>query len=222
MNHLHSSPTLAKDLMDTEAIPLSPGPFEKNLALQFLSKQYSGWPVVDLTPKILGVVTAFHLLQACARMNSLDDLRVEEIMTTPVYVFENDPLDTVLNKMVQRKVLRMPVVNDQNLVGVISQEHVLQHCLPLSSSSSRFVCSCTCGEHVHNPSDGAPTTMQGRDLASFLLMNHLSFSDIDLAHNYCLSCLQAFQTLSTTSPSLVPDESEGMGGDFPNIKTALR
>ncbi|MFZ1744354.1 MAG: hypothetical protein WAU17_00420, partial [Nitrospirales bacterium] len=86
MNHLFSSSPLAEDLMNTAAVPLRPGRFEKGLALQFLSGQYSGWPVVDSTREILGVVTELRLLQACSRVNSLDELRVEDTMTTPVYV----------------------------------------------------------------------------------------------------------------------------------------
>ena len=212
MNHLPSSPTLAKDLMNPEAVPLRPGTFEKDLALQFLSRQDSGWPVVDPTRKILGVVTEVRLLQACTRLNSLDDLRVEDTMTTPVYVFENDPLDMVLNMMVQGQVMKMPVVGDGKLVGVISWEHALRHCLPLSSSSSQFVSLCAWCERVHDdPSDGSARTKGGRDLASFLSIHHLKFSNSDLAQTYGPFCIQTLQRLSTTSRSLSPDKSEGKG-----------
>ncbi len=137
MNDIFSSPTLARDLMNTEAVPLRPGKFEKDLALQFLFGQYSGWPVVDPSNKILGIVTELRLLQAVSRANSMDDLRVEDTMTTPVYVLESEPIGMVLNLMVQRQVLRMPVVGDRNLVGVISRSQVVRHCLPEPSSSSR-------------------------------------------------------------------------------------
>ena len=210
MNLLPSPPTiLAKDLMNPEAVPLRPGTFEKDLALQFLARQYSGWPVVDPTRKILGVVTESHLLETCSGLNSLDDLRVEDAMTTPVYVLENDPIDRVLNMMVQRQVLIMPVVSDRNLVGVISWEHVLRHCLPLASSSSQFAASCACCEHVPDLSDGSTRTKGRGDLASFLsIHHHLTFSDSDIAHTYGPSCLQTLQTPSTTSQGLSHDESD--------------
>lgn len=205
MNHFSSSTTLAKDLMNPEAIPLTPGKFEKDLALQFLSGQYSGWPVVDPTRKIIGVVTELRLLQACSRVHSLDDLRVEDTMTAPVYVFENDTLEMVLNVMVQRQVLRMPVVGDRNLVGVISRGHVLRHCFPISSSSSRFVSSCAWCERVRDGSEGSAKTKGWRDLPSFLSRHHLTFSDIDLAQTYCPSCFQTLQAFSATPRSLSPD-----------------
>jgi CheY-like chemotaxis protein/CBS domain-containing protein len=208
MNQLFPSPTLARDLMNSEVIPLRPGRFEKGLALQFLSGQYSGWPVVDPTRKMLGIVTELRLLQAVSRLKSLDDLRVEDTMTTPVYVFENEPIDVVLNLMVQRQVLRMPVVSDRNLVGVISRGQILRHCFPVSSSSSRSVSSCGWCERVQDPSDGLASKKEGRDWASFLSRHHLTFSDIDLGQAYCPSCLQTLQAPRTTSGSLAASESE--------------
>ncbi|WP_342346921.1 response regulator [uncultured Nitrospira sp.] len=208
MNHLSSSSPLAKDLMNSDAVPLRPGVFRKDLILQFLSGQYSGWPVVDSTGKILGVVAELRLLQACSRLNSLDELRVEDTMTTPVYLYEDDPLDVVLKVMIHRQLLRMPVVCDRNLVGVISRGDVLRHCLPLSSSSSRFVFSCPWCERVHDPSDGLTGTEGWRDLPSYLSMHHRTFSEVDLSQTYCSSCLQFLQALKTTSPGVSRDETE--------------
>ncbi|HBP86174.1 MAG TPA: hypothetical protein DD706_00590, partial [Nitrospiraceae bacterium] len=206
MNHLALSPTLAKDVMDSQAIPLTPGKFEKDLALQFLSGQYCGWPVVDSTGKILGIVTDLRLFQAVSCLNSLDDLKVEDTMTTPVYVHENESLDKVWNVITQQQVQRMPVVNDQNLVGVISRARVLQHCLALSSASSRSVSSCAWCKRVQDSPAAKPGTKGGRDLASFLSMDPLKFSEIDLAHTYCPSCVQTLQALNTASGNLSSDE----------------
>ncbi|MEO8325677.1 MAG: response regulator, partial [Nitrospirota bacterium] len=201
---------LAKDLMNSDAVPLRPGVFQKDLVLQFLSGQYSGWPVVDPTGKILGVVTELRLLQACSRLNFLDELRVEDTMATPVSVYEDDPLDVVMKGMVQRQVLRMPVVGDRNLVGVISRGDVLPHCLPLtsSSSSSQFVFSCAWCERVHDSSDGLTGAEEWRKLGSFLSMHHLTFSEIDFSQTYCSSCLEILQKLKVTSPGVSREETE--------------
>ena len=209
MNNLSSSPTVAKDLMNADAVPLRPGIFEKDLALQFLSGQYSGWPVVGPTRKILGVVTELLLLQACSRLHAMDGLRVEDTMATPVYAFEQDSLEKVLKMMVEKQVLRMPVVGEEGkLVGVISRGHVLRHCLPFSSSSPTFVSSCAWCERVHDPLDGQARAKGWRDLSSFLSRHHLEFSDVDLAPTYCPSCLQTLQALRATSRSQSPGESK--------------
>ncbi|MGP0593080.1 response regulator [Nitrospira sp. T9] len=200
MNHLFSSSALAEDLMNTAAVPLRPGRFEKGLALQFLSGQYSGWPVVDSTREILGVVTELRLLQACSRVNSLDELRVEDTMTTPVYVFEQDPLDVVMKGMVHSQVLRMPVVRDRQLVGVISRGDILRHSLPLSSPSSQFVFSCAWCERVHDPSEGLVGTDDWQVLDAYLSRHQLTFSDIEPAQTYCPSCLEILQALQPPSP----------------------
>lgn len=207
MYHLPSSPLLAKDLMDPKALPLSRGKFENDLALQFLSGQYCGWPVVDSTRKILGVVSDLRLFEAVSRLDSLDELRVEDTMTSPVYVHESESLDSVLNLMTQKHIQRMPVVGGQNLVGVISKANVLRHCLP-TSTPSQFVSSCAWCERVPDPFV-APAGAKGRQtLASFLSMEHLKFSEIDFVHTYCPSCLQTLQALNPASESLSYDEAE--------------
>jgi CheY-like chemotaxis protein/CBS domain-containing protein len=208
MNQLCSSHTLARELMNPAVVPLQPGRFEKGLALQFLSGQYSGWPVVDPTRKMLGIVTELRLLQAVSRLTTLDDLRVEDTMSTPVYVFGNEPIDVVLNLMVQRQVLRMPVVSDRNLVGVISRGEILRHCCPVFSSSSRIVSSCARCERVQDLSKGLACRKEWRDLASFLSRHQLTFSDIVLEKTYCPSCLQTLQVPRALSGSLASSESK--------------
>lgn len=208
MSHLFASPVLAKDVMNPEAVPLKPGKFDKDLVLQFLSGQYSGWPVVDPTDKVLGVVTEFRLLQAVSRMKSMNDLRVEDTMAAPVYVYETDSIELVLKTMVQKQLLRIPVVGDRNLVGVASRGQVLRHCLPFPSSSSRMISSCSWCERVHDQSEEpADSVSEWRDLPTFLSNHALTFSDLELVSTYCPSCLQNLQMLSPTSPSL-PSEKQ--------------
>lgn len=205
MKPLFSSPTLARDLMNPEAVPLRPGKFEMDLALQFLSGQYSGWPVVDLTNKILGIVTELRLLQAVSRANSLDDLRVEDTMATPVYVLEHEPIGLVLNLMVQRQVLSMPVVTNRNVVGVISRTQVLRHCLPKTLSS--LIPTCPSCDRVNDRSNGSAAKRYGRDLECVSAMPHPKFSS-DGGPTYCFACHQTFQPPGTTSGYLSPEESE--------------
>lgn len=208
MDQLCSSPALARELINPAVVPLKPGRFEKGLALQFLSGQYSGWPVVDPTGKILGIVTELRLLQAVSRLTSLDELRVEDTMSTPVYVFEHEPVDVVLHLMIQRQVLRMPVVSDHKLVGVISRGQILRHYFPICSSSPRSVSSCAWCERVEDFSNGLAGKQEWRDLPSFLSRHHLTFSDIDLGQTYCPSCLETLQAPPTLSGSLASSESE--------------
>lgn len=209
MNHLSTAPTSAKDVMDSDALPLSPGKFEKDLALQFLSGQYCGWPVVDATGQLIGIVTDLRLFQAVSRLPSLDELKVEDTMTAPVSVSEHESLETVLQLMTARHVQRMPVVSDQHLVGVLSRAQVLPHGLRFPTTSSvRLVSSCAWCERVQDPSAASAGTNGGRDLASVLAMDPLKFSEIGLAQTYCPSCVQTLEALHTTSGSLPSGEME--------------
>ncbi|MDT3776076.1 response regulator [Nitrospira sp. MA-1] len=208
MNHQPSSPLLAKDLMDSEALPLCRGKFENDLALQFLSGQYCGWPVVDSEQKILGIVSDARLFEAVSRLYSLDDLKVEDTMTPPIYVHEDESLDKVLDVMTHQHVQRMPVVRNHNLVGVISRARVLQHCLSSPSASSRSVPRCAWCEREQDSSAAMVSTKEGRNLAWFLSIDQLKFSEIDLAHTYCPTCVKTLRAVNTTSGNLSSDKRE--------------
>jgi CheY-like chemotaxis protein len=110
--------------------------------------------------------------------------------------------------MVEKHVLRVPVVDEGTLVGVISRGHVLKHSLPFASSSPRFVSSCAWCERVHDPSRGTAREKEWKDLASFLSSRQLLFSDIDLISTYCPSCLQTLQALNFASRSQSSDEED--------------
>jgi two-component system response regulator (stage 0 sporulation protein F) len=147
------------------------------------------------------------LLQAVSCANSLDDLKVEDTMTTPVYVLEHEPIGLVLNLMVQRQVLSMPVVANRNLVGVISRTQVLRPCLPKTLSS--VVPTCPSCERVDDLAGGSVGKGAWKDLALVSAMHHLKSSDSGAGHTNCPSCHQTFQSLRTTSECLSPEASDG-------------
>ena len=187
---------VAKDVMSTEAVPMKPGTFGRELVTQFLSGQYDGWPVVDQNRKVIGVLRESRLLQALSANTSLDDLQVEDIMTTPpVFVFENDPLELVLHLMVQQHVMRMPVVGDRHLAGVISRGEVLRLYFPSSSSPGRSVPPCVLCERIQGLMENESGHHAWMAMEHFLSSGHLKFTDLELAHTYCPSCLKALQSL---------------------------
>jgi CBS domain-containing protein len=88
---------------------------------------YSGLPVVDPKGKVLGVVTEFDLLQAMHAGKDLQSTMAEEIMTKPaVCVQEDEEIDSVIAKMTEKNIIRLPVVReDGTLAGVIARADVL-------------------------------------------------------------------------------------------------
>ena len=88
---------------------------------------YSGLPVGDPKGKVVGGVTEFDLLQAIHEGKDLQTIKAEELMTKPVVCAQEDEdLDAVIGKMMEKNIIRLPVVReDGKLVGVIARADIL-------------------------------------------------------------------------------------------------
>jgi CBS domain-containing protein len=86
---------------------------------------YSGLPVVD-KGKVVGVVTEFDLLTAVKEGKDLQKIFAEDIMTKePICVEEDTHVDEIIKIMTEQKIIRVPVVREGNLIGVISRCDIL-------------------------------------------------------------------------------------------------
>ena len=116
----------ARDVMNKRVTAATPRAIGRDLALQLLSGMYSGLPVVDAGNHVLGVVTEFDLLKAVQDGKDLQTVKAEEIMGAPaVCVEEDDPIASVIAKLTTYNIIRVPVVRDGKLVGVISRADIL-------------------------------------------------------------------------------------------------
>lgn len=116
----------AREVMNKRVTAATLRAIGRDLALQLLSAMYSGLPVVDTSNYVLGVVTEFDLLKAVQDGKDLQTVKAEEIMGQPaVCVEEDDPIESVINKMTAHHIIRVPVVRDGKLVGVISRADIL-------------------------------------------------------------------------------------------------
>lgn len=102
----------------------------RDLALQLLSGGSTGIPVVELSGEVVGMVTEFDLLKAVQDGKDLEDIEAGQVMTEcPVCVEEDTPAEEVIGKMIENRIIRIPVVRDQKLVGMISRTDILSHVL---------------------------------------------------------------------------------------------
>ncbi len=79
--------------------------------------------------KVTGIVFRTALIEIAARMKSLKDVKVWEIMTTPVdYVKDTDVLATAIEDMRRLDIRTVPVVNGAGkLVGVVGMKEVIDN-----------------------------------------------------------------------------------------------
>ena len=116
----------ARDVINKRVTAATLRAIGRDLALQLLSGMYSGLPVVDANNHVLGVVTEFDLLKAVQDGRDLQTVKAEEIMGQPaVCVEEEDSIESVIDKMTTHHIIRVPVVRDGKLVGVISRADIL-------------------------------------------------------------------------------------------------
>lgn len=116
----------ARDVMNRRVTAATPRAIGRDLALQLLSGMYSGLPVVDAQETVIGVVTEFDLLEAVREGKDLQTVKAEEIMgRPPVCVEEEEEIDAVIAKMTTHNIIRVPVVRQGKLVGVIARADLL-------------------------------------------------------------------------------------------------
>lgn len=117
---------MAKDIMNKIVTAAKKKTIGRDLAVKLLSGMYSGLPVVDDAGKVIGVVSEFDLLKILRDGKTLEQVTAEDIMTkNPICVSEDTPVEEIINLMTTHNIIRVPVVRNGNLVGVISRCDIL-------------------------------------------------------------------------------------------------
>lgn len=93
-------------------------------------------PVVDKKGKLIGIVTQTDLLQASPSSATtltvfelnylLAHLEVREVMSSPIMVLEDAPLEEAARIMVDKKISCLPVMRDSELVGIITETDIFK------------------------------------------------------------------------------------------------
>jgi CBS-domain-containing membrane protein len=142
----------AKDIMTREVIVVNETDSVRDLAVTLLTHKINGVPVVDETNQVIGVVTEsdlifqnkkVHIPTAVAILDSFLFLERPEKMKKEiekisgstvgdicsaelVSVDPETPIDEVATIMAEKKVHTLPVMSDNELVGVIGKADILK------------------------------------------------------------------------------------------------
>lgn len=153
---------VARDIMSTELVTLSPEMDFISAARILLDKHINGAPVVDDQGSLVGILcqsdliaqqkrmpvpTLITLLDSFVKLTSAKQLEkqirkivaltVAEAMTPdPITVQPDTKIETVAALMVDSNLHTLPVVEETRLVGIIGKEDVLRTLLPRDPSSS--------------------------------------------------------------------------------------
>ncbi len=119
-----------RDVMTSEVVSLS-SEAEVDEALELLlEKSISGLPLVDPDDRLMGLITEFDLLKLYSDEDYWDDSPCSKYMTTNVCTVQADAsLDVAANVFNAARIRRLPVLDGDKLVGILSRRDILREIL---------------------------------------------------------------------------------------------
>ena len=110
---------LAKDIMTTDVITVSPNTTVKNLAMTLIKNQISGAPVSAKNGKIVGVVSEADIVAKKGK-------DVKAIMSKKIIsVSEETSVEEIARLMTTHRIKRLPVMRKDAVVGIVSRADIV-------------------------------------------------------------------------------------------------
>lgn len=116
---------LVKDVMNPHAITTGPETTVKEAAT-LMYKNHIGSLIVVEKGKILGIITEGDILKTIARDLEVNVTLVQEVMTRDIVSIEPDKkIEDAVNLMTEKKIKKLPVIEDGKLVGIITASDII-------------------------------------------------------------------------------------------------
>jgi CBS domain-containing protein len=151
---------IVADVMHRNVISVSPETTVEAAARMMLDRDISGLFVVDAKGELAGIVTEGDLLRRdelgterhrpwwlrllvspgrqAADFTHTHGRHVRDVMTTDVIAVQSDaPLEEVVEVMEKRRIKRVPVVENQRVIGVVSRSDMLRYLIGHARRASR-------------------------------------------------------------------------------------
>ena len=104
------------------------------IGARLLAGEFNGVPVVDDNGAVIGIVTAIDILKAIRKNGNkkLNTIVAKDIMTpNPSVVRADTPIEDIIDIMIQKEIVLVPVVEDANnnnnkLLGVVARLDIIR------------------------------------------------------------------------------------------------
>ena len=117
----------AGEIMTSPVLATTSRASVRDIAAKLLANEISGMPVADLAGKVLGVITEGDILAVLTEGKNLEAFTAEDIMSKdPITVDVGATLAEVMKLLNEEGILRVPVTDQGNLVGIISREDIIR------------------------------------------------------------------------------------------------
>jgi CBS domain-containing protein len=95
-------------------------------ASEVMDKLHIGSLIVVEGGKIIGIVTGSDILKAVSESRNLDTENIKTIMSKEVKIIDPDKkIEDAVDIMVENKIKRLPVVENEKLVGIITASDII-------------------------------------------------------------------------------------------------
>lgn len=117
----------AKDIMQKPVLAATPQASLRDVATQLVTNEFSGMPVAASDGRVVGVVTESDIVRALIEGKRLENLTAGEVMTGPPITVDVDTaIEEVMKKLEENRIVRVPVTNQDRLVGIIARRDVIR------------------------------------------------------------------------------------------------
>jgi CBS domain-containing protein len=121
----------AKDIMSKTVTTVHYDQTLLDVIQLLICKEISGIPVVDEKGKMIGIITEKDVLNFIFSGN-LKNTRVADVMTKEVVSFSpEDDIDTIALSIGQNRFRRVPIVEVDTVVGIVSRRDILRMALDI-------------------------------------------------------------------------------------------
>jgi predicted transcriptional regulator len=122
----------ASDLMSPQVVVAKENTNAEGISARLIAGEFNGVPVVDDSGAVIGIVTAIDILKAIrGNVNrKLNTMVAKDIMTpNPSVVKKDTPIEDIIDIMIQKEIVLVPVVENNNnnkLIGVVARLDILR------------------------------------------------------------------------------------------------
>ena len=115
------------DVMQRPVYSATPTTSAREVAVNLLMSRISGFPIVDQSGALVGIVTELDLIRALRSGKDLEATLAAEIMTPDVITVDaGEDIETVMETLDTEQIIRVPVTSDGRLVGVVARGGVIR------------------------------------------------------------------------------------------------
>jgi signal-transduction protein with cAMP-binding, CBS, and nucleotidyltransferase domain len=120
--------TTAKDIMSKKVVSIEPTVTANEIA-KLMDRNNVSCVVLMQNEEPYGIITERDLLSKVTALNKRSsEIRAEEIMSSPVTLVSSlTPSDEIVQKMLDKRIRRVVVVDDHQPVGIITVTDFIKH-----------------------------------------------------------------------------------------------